>query len=235
MLEVKNLQVYYRLSPALRGVSIKVEEGELVVVIGANGAGKSTLIRTISGLHRPRRGSITFMGKTISRQAPHKIVNMGIVQVPEGRGVFPDMTTVENLEMGAYICRDKKVIKERMEKAYSIFPLLKDRRNQLAGTLSGGEQQMLAVGRGLMAGPKLLLLDEPSQGLSPLLVEHLAETINTLHKEHAMTILLVEQNARMALDIADRGYVLQIGQVVLEGKATELAANESVKQAYLGV
>jgi branched-chain amino acid transport system ATP-binding protein len=235
MLEVKNLQVYYRLSPALRGVSLKVEEGELVVVIGANGAGKSTLIRTISGLHRPRRGSITFMGNTISRHPPHKIVDLGVVQVPEGRGVFPDMTTLENLEMGAYLCRDKKVIKQRLEKAYSIFPLLKDRKNQLAGTLSGGEQQMLAVGRGLMAGPKLLLLDEPSQGLSPLLVEHLAETIKTLHKEHAMTILLVEQNAHMALNIADRGYVLQIGQVVLEGKASDLAANESVKQAYLGV
>jgi branched-chain amino acid transport system ATP-binding protein len=235
MLEVKNLQVYYRLSPALRGVSLSVKEGELVVVIGANGAGKSTLIRTISGLHRPRRGSITFMGNTISRHPPHKIVSMGVVQVPEGRGVFPDMTTLENLEMGAYLCRDRKIIKERMEKVNSIFPILKDRRNQMAGTLSGGEQQMLAVGRGLMAGPKLLLLDEPSQGLSPLLVEHLAETINTLHKEHAMTILLVEQNARMALDIADRGYVLQIGQIVLEGKASELAANESVKQAYLGV
>lgn len=235
MLEVKNLQVYYRLSPALRGVSLKVEEGELVVVIGANGAGKSTLIRTISGLHKPRRGSVAFMGTTISLQPPHKIVDMGVIQVPEGRGVFPDMTTLENLEMGAYLCRDRKVIRERLEKAYSIFPLLKDRKNQLAGTLSGGEQQMLAVGRGLMAGPKLLLLDEPSQGLSPLLVEHLADTINTLHKEYSMTILLVEQNARMALDIADRGYVLQIGQVVLEGTASELLANESVKSAYLGV
>jgi len=235
MLEVKNLQVYYRLSPALRGVSLKVEEGELVAVIGANGAGKSTLIRTISGLHRPRRGSITFMGHNIARQAPHKIVGMGVVQVPEGRGVFPDMSTLENLEMGAYLCNNKKIIKERLEKAYSIFPILKDRKNQMAGTLSGGEQQMLAIGRGLMGEPKMLLLDEPSQGLSPLLVEHLAETINTLHKEHSMTILLVEQNARMALDIADRGYVLQIGQVVIEGTASELAANENVKQAYLGV
>jgi branched-chain amino acid transport system ATP-binding protein len=160
---------------------------------------------------------------------------MGIVQVPEGRGVFPDMTTLENLEMGAYLCSNRKIIKERLEKAYSIFPILNDRKNQLAGTLSGGEQQMLAIGRGLMGGPKMLLLDEPSQGLSPLLVEHLAETINTLHKEHSMTILLVEQNARMALDIADRGYVLQIGQVVIEGTASELVANESVKQAYMGV
>jgi branched-chain amino acid transport system ATP-binding protein len=235
MLEVKDLQVYYRLSPALKGVSIKVEEGELVVVIGANGAGKSTLIRTISGLHRPRRGSITFMGQSITRQSAHRIVGMGVVQVPEGRGVFPDMTTLENMEMGAYLCRDKKLIRERLEKAYSIFPVLKDRKNQLAGTLSGGEQQMLAVGRGLMAGPKMLLLDEPSQGLAPLLVEHLAETIKTLHKEHTITILLVEQNARMALEIADRGYVLQTGQVVLEGKAADLLANASVKQAYLGV
>jgi branched-chain amino acid transport system ATP-binding protein len=235
MLEIKDLQVNYRLSPALRGVSIKVEEDELVVVIGANGAGKSTLIRTISGLHRPRRGNITFMGHSITRQSAHKIVGLGVVQVPEGRGVFPDMTTLENLEMGAYLCRDRKVVKERREKVYSIFPILKDRKNQLAGTLSGGEQQMLAVGRGLMSGPKLLLLDEPSQGLAPLLVEHLAETINALHKEHRMTILLVEQNARMALDIADRGYVLQTGHVVLQGKASELLANESVKQAYLGV
>jgi branched-chain amino acid transport system ATP-binding protein len=235
MLEVKNLQVYYRLSPALRGVSINIEEGELVVVIGANGAGKSTLIRTISGLHRPRRGSITFMGQIISRQSAHKIVSLGVVQVPEGRGVFPDMTTLENLEMGAYLCRHKKLIRERLEGVYSIFPVLKDRKNQLAGTLSGGEQQMLAVGRGLMGGPKLLLLDEPSQGLAPLLVEHLADTIAALHKEHAMTILLVEQNARMALGIADRGYVLQTGQVVLEGKAADLLANEMVKQAYLGV
>ncbi|MFA4836516.1 MAG: ABC transporter ATP-binding protein [Dehalococcoidia bacterium] len=235
MLKIENLQVCYGPVAALKGVSLEVGDGELVAVIGANGAGKSTLLRTISGLHKPRRGKIEFMGKSIGGMPAHRIASFGVVQVPEGRGVFPEMTTLENLEMGAYLCRSKNVIKERLEKVYSLFPRLKERRGQLSGTLSGGEQQMLAVGRGLMADPKMLLFDEPSQGLSPLLVEHLADAISVIHKEHSYTVLLVEQNARMALEIADRGYVLQLGEVVMGDSAANLLENKSVKEAYLGI
>lgn len=235
MLEIENLQVNYGISPALKGVSIKVGDGEFVTIIGANGAGKTTLLRTVSGLLKPRKGTITFMGKKISGKSAHSIVHMGVVHVPEGRGTFPDMTTQENLDMGGFLCSDKKLFKQNLEKVLTIFPILKERKNQLAGTLSGGEQQMLAVGRGLMANPKMLLLDEPSQGLAPLLVEHLGETISALHKEHSLTILLVEQNASMALEIADRGYVLQTGQVVMQDTAANLMKNEFVKQAYLGI
>ena len=235
MLDIENLKVFYGMSPALKGVSVKVADGELVAVIGANGAGKTTLLRTISGINKARGGHIKFNGRELTGLSAHGIVSMGIVHVPEGRGTFPDMTTQENLEMGAFLINNKKLMKENLEKVYTVFPRLLERKNQRAGTMSGGEQQMLAVGRGLMANPKMLLLDEPSQGLAPLLVEHLAETIHKLHKEHSITILLVEQNARMALDIADRGYVLQTGEVVMQDKAANLMENEFVKQAYLGV
>lgn len=235
MLKVENLQVSYGSLPALKGVSIHVSDGELVTVIGANGAGKSTLIRTISGLMKPRKGKIIFMEKTISGVAAHKIVNMGVVQVPEGRGIFPEMTVLENLDMGAYLKRNRDVAKERLGEVYTLFPRLQERKGQLAGTMSGGEQQMLAVGRAMMSNPKVLLLDEPSQGLSPLMVQHLADAISVIHKEHGVTVLLVEQNARMALEIADRGYVLQRGEVVLEDSAANLMKNEAVKEAYLGV
>ena len=235
MLKIENLQVCYGPIMAVKGISLHIPEGELVCVIGANGAGKSTLIRTISGLHKPRSGKIEFQGKSISNMPAHRIVGLGVVQVPEGRGVFPEMTILENLEMGAYLKRNRNTFKENQEKVYGLFPRLKERESQLAGTLSGGEQQMLAVGRGLMGNPKLLLLDEPSQGLSPLMVEHLADAINTIHKQHSVTVLLVEQNARMALEIANKGYVLQTGQVVLEGNTASLLENETVKKAYLGV
>ncbi|MDD5095550.1 MAG: ABC transporter ATP-binding protein [Dehalococcoidia bacterium] len=220
---------------AIKGISVYVPQGELVCVIGANGAGKSTLIRTISGLNKPRSGMIEFEGKSIAGMPAHRIVDLGIVQVPEGRGVFPEMTILENLEMGAYLKRNKRMFKENQEKVYALFPRLKEREGQLAGTLSGGEQQMLAVGRGMMGNPKLLLLDEPSQGLSPLMVQHLSDAISVIHKQHSVTVLLVEQNARMALEIAERGYVLQTGKVVMEDSAASLLENKVVKEAYLGI
>lgn len=235
MLNIENLYFSYGPVPALKGVTINVESGELVAVIGANGAGKSTLMRTISGLHKPRRGDIEFEGKSISGKPAHKIVGLGVVQIPEGRGVFPEMTVLENLEMGAYLLRGKANINNQLDRVYTLFPRLQERKGQIAGTLSGGEQQMLAIGRGLMANPKVLLLDEPTQGLSPLLIEHLAEAIRTIHREDGITMLLVEQNARMALDIADRGYVLQLGEVVMADTATNLLNNKSVKEAYLGI
>ncbi len=235
MLRIENLQAYYGPVCALKSVSLEVKSGELVTVIGANGAGKSTLMRTISGLMKPRRGTIDFDGEPLAGVPAHKIVKKGVIQVPEGRGIFPEMTCLENLEMGAYLVRDKGLINERLQQVYDLFPRLLERKSQFAGTLSGGEQQMLAVGRGLMAGPKMLLLDEPTQGLAPLLVENLAEAITKIHKENSLPILLVEQNASMALEIADRGYVLQLGEVVLEGTAKALMENQSVKEAYLGI
>jgi len=235
MLEINDLHVYYGQSPALKGISISVAEGELVTIIGANGAGKTTLMNTISGLLKPRQGSIRFIGRSIAGMPAHSVARLGIIQVPEGRRVFPELTVLENLEMGAYLCRDGKVIRQRLEQAYSLFPILEERRSQLAGTLSGGEQQMLAIGRSLMSEPKLLLLDEPSQGLAPRLVRNLGETINDIHKSVGLTILLVEQNARMALEMADRGYVLQTGEVILQDRASALLANQAVKEAYLGV
>lgn len=235
MLKIENLQAGYGPITALKGISLDISEGELVAVIGANGAGKTTLMRAISGLIKPRKGGIKFQGKNIGGMAPHRIVNMGVVHVPEGRGVFPEMTVAENLDMGAFLPRNQRTAKEQRESVYALFPRLKERRNQLAGTMSGGEQQMLAVGRGLMANPKVLLLDEPSQGLSPLMVEHLAEAICTIRKDHAVTVLLVEQNAQIALEIADRGYVLEVGQVVLQDTASGLLQNKAVKEAYLGV
>lgn len=235
MLEINGLYVYYGPMSALKRVSISVAEGELVAVIGANGAGKTTLMNTISGLLEPERGTIEFMGRDIAGRPAHSITKLGIIQIPEGRGVFPEMTVLENLEMGAYLFHDRKVIRQTLEQVYSLFPILERRRTQMAGTLSGGEQQMLAIGRGLMGRPKLLLLDEPSQGLSPLLVQGLGRTLEDLHKNEGLTVLLVEQNVHMALEIADRGYVLQNGEVILEDKASALLENQAVKEAYLGV
>jgi len=233
LLEIKDLNVYYGKIHALKGISLIVQEGEIVTLIGANGAGKSTTLRTISGLLHAKEGSISFQGKDISNLSAPAIVKMGISQSPEGRKIFSNMPVMENLEMGAFIRRDKKVIHDDYEKVFKRFPRLLERKNQLAGTLSGGEQQMLAIGRALMARPKLLLLDEPSMGLAPLLVKEIFSIIKEIN-ETGTTILLVEQNAHMALSIANRAYVLETGKIALEGNAKELAASESVRKAYLG-
>lgn len=232
MLEVKDLHVYYGPIHAVKGVSFHVEEGEIVTLIGANGAGKSTILKTISGLLHPKTGTVSFQNEAITAKAPHKIVQSGLAHVPEGRRIFVNMTVEENLEMGAF-AQDKSTIAEGIERVYEQFPRLGERRNQVGGTLSGGEQQMLAIGRALMSKPKLVMLDEPSMGLAPLLVEQVFSIIRTLHKEGA-TILLVEQNARMALAVADRAYVLETGRVTLSGTGRELSGNEAVKKAYLG-
>lgn len=236
MLRVKNLDVYYGAIQALTGASIDVNEGELVTLIGANGAGKTTLLMTLSGIIKPTSGTIEFLGTRIDKLSSYALISLGIIQVPQGRLLFPEMTTLENLEMGAYGAKDAKTksMKQKLEEVYGYFEVLKERRNQNAGTLSGGEQQMLAIGRALMASPKLLLLDEPSSGLAPLVVEELSGIISDLH-EKGLTILLVEQNASLALRLADRGYVLETGRIVTSGKASELAQNELVKKAYLGI
>jgi branched-chain amino acid transport system ATP-binding protein len=234
LLEVENIHTYYGYIHALKGISLKVEEGEIVSLIGANGAGKSTTLKTISGSLHPRAGSIRLADEPIDALKPHHIVMKGVVQVPEGRRVFARMSVTENLEMGAYTRKDRQKINEDLERVFSLFPRLKERRNQLSGTLSGGEQQMLAIGRALMADPHLLLLDEPSMGLAPVLVDSIFETIQELH-DAGKTILLVEQNARVALQIADRGYVIQTGEIVLSGSASELRENEMVRRAYLGI
>ncbi|MEL7644260.1 MAG: ABC transporter ATP-binding protein [bacterium] len=234
MLEVDNLNVYYGAIHALQGVSFNVEEGEIVTLIGANGAGKSTTLRTISGLLQPRTGSIKFKGKEISTIPAEQIVRLGISQVPEGRKIFAPLTVRENLMMGAYTRTDKNEIEQSMQLVFSSFPRLKERIDQLGGTLSGGEQQMLATGRGLMSKPSLLLLDEPSMGLSPILVEEIFRIIQEINKQ-GTTILLVEQNALMALSISHRAYVLETGRIVLSGDAHEVAENPQVKSAYLGV
>jgi branched-chain amino acid transport system ATP-binding protein len=233
LLEIREVHAYYGNLHALKGVSLAVDRGEIVTLIGANGAGKSTTLRTTSGLLKPREGSIHFEGEDLAFYRPHEIVALGVVQVPEGRRVFGRLTVLENLEMGAFSCRDRKRIRENLEKVFSLFPRLQERKNQVAGTLSGGEQQMLAMGRALMANPRVLLLDEPSMGLAPVLVENIFETIRALHAR-GTTILLVEQNARLALQVADRGYVLQTGTVVLQDTAANLRQNEMVRQAYLG-
>ncbi|KIX84382.1 ABC transporter ATP-binding protein [Thermus filiformis] len=233
VLELKNVHTYYGHIHALKGVSLTVEEGEIVTLIGANGAGKSTTLRTISGLARPRSGEVLFLGKPIHRLPPHEIVALGIGHVPEGRRVFPRLTVEENLEIGAYLEKDPKVVKERKERVFALFPRLYERRGQKGGTLSGGEQQMLAIGRALMQDPRILLMDEPSMGLAPVLVDFIFETIQNLNRE-GKTILLVEQNARLALQIAHRGYVLATGEVTLFGPARELAENPEVQKAYLG-
>ena len=232
MLKAENLNVYYGPIHAVKGVSFEVNEGEVVTLIGANGAGKSTSLKTISGLMRSRGGSIEFMGKSIASTAAHKIVELGIAHVPEGRRIFTSMTVEENLDMGAFTVRGGNIDADK-ERVFEQFPRLKERRRQIAGTLSGGEQQMLAMGRALMSHPKLLMLDEPSMGLAPILVEQVFDIIASLHKA-GTTILLVEQNAEMALSIADRAYVMETGRITLSGTGKELAASEEVQKAYLG-
>lgn len=233
MLEIKNLHVYYGQIHALKGVSFVVRKGEIVTLIGGNGAGKTTTLKTISGLIPLKEGEILYQGESITGVKAHDLVSQGLVQVPEGRHVFPSMSVQENLDLGAYTRKDKKVVKEDLDKVFHLFPRLKERRQQLAGTLSGGEQQMLAMARALMSSPKLLLLDEPSMGLAPLLVREIFNIVTEINST-GVTILLVEQNANMALSIANRGYVIETGRVVLEGEAASLAANEAVKKAYLG-
>jgi branched-chain amino acid transport system ATP-binding protein len=233
VLELRDVHTYYGAIHALRGVSLDVEEGEIVTLIGANGAGKSTTLRTISGLLRPRRGEILLRGKRIDGMRPHQIVELGVCQSPEGRRVFARMSVHENLEMGAFSRTDRKALEPDFARVYELFPRLLERRTQRAGTLSGGEQQMLAIGRALMAAPKVLLLDEPSMGLSPILVEQIFEIIQTINKQ-GTTVLLVEQNALMALRIAQRGYILQTGEVVLADDAEKLRRDAGVRRAYLG-
>lgn len=233
MLQVEDLNVYYGAIHALKGINFHLEKGEIVALIGGNGAGKSTTLNTISGLLRPREGKITFQDEDITVVPPQDVVRRGIVQVPEGRHIFPKLSVQENLEMGAYIFSDRVQIEKDMESVMKRFPRLRERRKQYGGTLSGGEQQMLAIARGLMARPNLLLLDEPSMGLSPILVEQIFEIIREINQQ-GTSILLVEQNAQMALSIADRGYVLETGRVVLEGTAEELLSNRDVQRAYLG-
>jgi len=233
LLDVSDLQVSYGAIRALQGISFNIEKGEIVTLIGANGAGKSTTLRTVSGLLRPVGGDIRYRESSITRTAPERIVKAGISQVPEGRQIFAKLTVLENLEMGAFTRRDKDAIEAAMERVFVSFPRLKERLKQLGGTLSGGEQQMLAMGRGLMSEPELLLLDEPSMGLAPILVEEIFDIIERINSE-GTSILLVEQNAAMALSIADRGYVLETGRIALEGSANELLENPDVQRAYLG-
>ncbi len=233
VLKVKDLHVYYGGIHALQGVDMIVPEGKIVTLIGANGAGKSTTLRTITGLVKPKSGSIEFMGQPIVGKPTLEIVKTGVTLVPEGRQVFPNLTVLENIRLGAYARKDKAGIKKDIEWVYELFPRLKEREWQMAGTLSGGEQQMLAVGRALMSRPKLLMMDEPSLGLAPLLVQDIFNIIKFIH-EQGMTILLIEQNAHAALKIADYGYVIETGRVVLEGKGSELVENEAIQKAYLG-
>ena len=233
MLKIDNIDVYYGAIHALKGISLEVNEGEIVTLIGANGAGKSTTLRTISGLLKPKAGSITFLGQSIVGVRAHEIVKKGISQVPEGRRVFAEMTVMENLDLGAFVRKDKAGIQQDLKHVFELFPRLEERKNQSAGTLSGGEQQMLAMGRALMSRPKLLLLDEPSMGLAPLLIKEIFNIIVDVNKS-GTTVLLVEQNANMALSIANRAYVLETGRITLSGKAQDLAASEDVRKAYLG-
>jgi branched-chain amino acid transport system ATP-binding protein len=234
ILEVNEIHSYYGNIHALKGISLKVEKGEIVSLIGGNGAGKTTTLRSISGLLKPRQGNIIFEGEEISHIPAHDLVFKGISMVPEGRGVFARLTVAENLDMGAFSRSDKVAIQQDLERVFTLFPRLKERSKQVAGTLSGGEQQMLATGRALMAHPRLLLMDEPSMGLAPILVEGIFDTIKEINKE-GTTILLVEQNATMALGVANRGYVLQTGEIVLQDTAANLQTNEMVQKAYLGI
>jgi branched-chain amino acid transport system ATP-binding protein len=233
LLELKDVQTFYGSIQALKGITINVRDGEIVTLIGANGAGKSTTLRSINGLNHPRHGTIRFEGKNITHEAPHDIVKMGIAQSPEGRKLFPRMTVTENLEMGAFQRSDRAGIREDMDRVFELFPRLAERRSQKAGTMSGGEQQMCAIGRALMARPRLLMLDEPSMGLAPIFVERIFETIVEVNKQ-GTSILLVEQNALMALHVANRGYVLETGTIALADEAKALAQNEQVRKTYLG-
>ncbi len=233
MLEIKDLQVYYGMINAIKGVSFDVNAGEVIALIGANGAGKTTILHTITGLVTPKSGSIVFEGQDLIKTPAHNIIKLGMAHVPEGRRIFQQLTVYENLKLGAYIMKDKKQIEKNLEYVYSHFPRLKERKNQVAGTLSGGEQQMLAMGRALMSNPKILLLDEPSMGLSPLLVNEIFGIIKEVSAD-GTTVFLVEQNAKKALSIADRAYVLETGKISLSGKASELINDEKVKKAYLG-
>jgi len=235
LLELHDVHSYYGHIHALQGISLVVHEGEIVTLIGANGAGKSTTLRTISGLIKPRQGTIRLKGQDIVGMAPHQIVMLGVGHVPEGRGIFPRLTVRENLEMGAYTIDNQAEVARRMEGVFILFPRLKERLDQKGGTLSGGEQQMLATGRGLMLKPRILLMDEPSMGLAPVLVEAIFEVIRSLNRDEGTTILLVEQNALMALSVAHRGYVLQNGRIVIDDLAANLKKNEMVRSAYLGV
>jgi branched-chain amino acid transport system ATP-binding protein len=233
LLELHNVHTYYGNIHALKGISVTVDKGEVVTLIGSNGAGKTTTLKTISGVLQPKEGTITLEGRRIDRVPAHDIVAIGICQSPEGRRIFPRLTTLENLEMGAFHRSDKTGIQQDMERVFELFPRLKERRSQQGGTLSGGEQQMLAIGRALMSRPRILLLDEPSMGLSPVLVETIFQIIQDIHAQ-GITILLVEQNALMALQVASRGYVLQTGRIVLHDSAENLSENEMVRKAYLG-
>lgn len=233
MLEIKDLEVYYGMIQAIKGVSFEVNEGEVIALIGANGAGKTTILHTITGLLAPKKGSVMFEGKDITKIPAHKIVSLGMAHVPEGRRVFANLTVYENLKMGAYTRKDKAEIEESLQNIYKRFPRLEERKNQLAGTLSGGEQQMLAMGRALMSRPKIILMDEPSMGLSPILVNEIFDIIQEVSKG-GTTVLLVEQNAKKALSIADRAYVLETGSIALSGNAQELLNDDSIKKAYLG-
>jgi branched-chain amino acid transport system ATP-binding protein len=233
MLEIKDLEVYYGMIQAIKGISFQVNEGEVIALIGANGAGKTTTLHTISGLITPKKGTVMFEGKDITKVPAHKIVSAGMAHVPEGRRVFASLTVLQNLRMGAYTRNDKNEIEETLRMVYERFPRLEERKNQPAGTLSGGEQQMLAMGRALMSKPRIILMDEPSMGLSPIFVNEIFDIIKQVSAS-GTTVLLVEQNAKKALSIADRGYVLETGRIVLEGNAQDLLNDESVKKAYLG-
>ncbi|MCI8976358.1 ABC transporter ATP-binding protein [bacterium 1xD8-48] len=233
MLEIKDLEVYYGVIQAIKGVSFEVNEGEVIALIGANGAGKTTILHTITGLLEARKGTVTFDGKDITKVPAHKIVTMGMAHVPEGRRVFANLSVLQNLKMGAYTRKDKNEIEQTLQTVYKRFPRLEERQNQLAGTLSGGEQQMLAMGRALMSHPRILLMDEPSMGLSPIFVNEIFDIIKKV-SAGGTTVLLVEQNAKKALSISNRAYVLETGNIVLEGKAEELLNNDSIKKAYLG-
>ena len=233
MLEVNDIKVYYGMIQAIKGVSFHVDEGEVIALIGANGAGKTTILHTVSGLLTPKEGTITFEGQDLVKIPGHKIVSMGMAHVPEGRRVFAQLSVLQNLMMGAYTRKDKEEITQTLETVFDRFPRLKERQNQMAGTLSGGEQQMLAMGRALMSHPKIILMDEPSMGLSPILVEEIFHIIREI-SAGGTTVLLVEQNAKKALSIADRAYVLETGNIVLSGDAKEMMNNESIKKAYLG-
>ncbi len=234
MLKIRDLYTAFGPIMALRGISLEVPEGGIVALLGANGAGKSTTLRTISGLVHPVKGNIDFLGRSIEKRSPEEVVEMGISQVPEGRQIFFELTVLENLQLGSYVRRDRQAIRKDLERIFQYFPILAERRKQMAGTLSGGEQQMLAIGRAVMARPRLLLLDEPSLGLAPIIVQEIFEIIKVLNKSEGLTILLVEQNARQALGIAQHGYVLETGRVVLEDTGENLRKDEAVRRSYLG-